>query len=57
MSKMHAGVLKILDLAIPMHTSTFLQDFPQLIFQQEPVPPWVKTWEMLYSVVENLISI
>ena len=38
---MHVSVLKILGLAIPMHTS-FPQDFPQLIFQQgasAPQPP------------------
>ena len=30
----HVCVLKILDLAIPMHMSIFHQDFPQLIFHQ-----------------------
>ena len=38
--KMYVDVLKIFDFAIPMHTSTFPQDFPQLIFQQwGPLPP------------------
>ena len=32
--KLHICVLKILDLAMPMHMSTFHQDFPQLIFHQ-----------------------
>jgi len=45
--KLHVGVLKILDLAIPMYASKFPQDFPQLIFQEGRVPPRVKTWEML----------
>ena len=31
---MHVGALKIFSLAIPMHTSTFPEDFPKLIFQQ-----------------------
>ena len=33
MFKMHVMVLKILGLAISMHTLAFPQDFPQLIFQ------------------------
>ena len=31
-------MLKILGLAIPKHTSTFQQDFLQLIFQRRPLP-------------------
>ena len=31
---MHVGALKIFSLAIPMHTSTFPEDFQKLIFQQ-----------------------
>ena len=31
---MLAGVLKIPGLTIPLHSSIFLQDFPQSIFQQ-----------------------
>ena len=41
--KMHVSVLKILGLAIPMHTSPFPQDFPQLIFQQGASAPQLKT--------------
>ena len=38
--KLHVCVLKILGLAMPMHMSTFRQDFPQLIFHQGgPCPP------------------
>ena len=39
--KLHVCVLKILGLAMPMHMSTFHQDFLQLIFHQGgPWPPW-----------------
>ena len=41
--KLHVCVLKILGLVMPMHMSTFHQDFPQLIFYQggrgPPCPP------------------
>ena len=37
--KTHFCVLKILGLAMPMHVSTFYQDFSQLNFHQGPVPP------------------
>ena len=32
--KLHVCMLKILGLAMPIHMSTFHQDFPQLTFQQ-----------------------
>ena len=38
--KLHVCVLKIFGLAMPMHMSTFHQDFPQLILHQGgPWPP------------------
>ena len=33
--KLHVSVLKILGLAMPIHMSTFHQDFPQLIFDKK----------------------
>ena len=40
--KLHVCVLKILGLAMPMHMSTFHQDFPQLIFHQGGLWPPLK---------------
>ena len=41
--KLHVCVLKILGLAMPMHMSTFHQDFPQLIFHQGGRGPPLKS--------------
>ena len=40
--KLHVCVLKILGLAMPMHISTFHQDFPQLNFHQGSRGPPLK---------------
>jgi len=49
--KIHACVLKILGLAMPMHMSTFRQDFPQLNFKVgAPTGPLKIAYAWLYII-------